>query len=50
MIFVIPPKEDQDETKEVSLLSDLLYPQPEGKAAAEDLREPGLSESPQSRK
>jgi hypothetical protein len=50
MIFVITPKEDQNETEEVSLLSDLLYPQPEGKAAAEDLWEAGLSESSQSRK
>jgi hypothetical protein len=50
MIFVITPKEDQDETKEVSLLSDQLYPQPASKAASEDLRETGLSESSQSRK
>jgi hypothetical protein len=42
MIFVITPKEDQDETEEVSLLSNLLCRQPQGKAAAEDLREASL--------
>jgi hypothetical protein len=42
MILVVTPKEDQDETEEVSLLSDLLYRRPEGGAATEDLRESGL--------
>jgi len=42
MILVITPKEDQNEMEELSLFSNLLCRHPEGKAAAEDLREAGL--------
>jgi hypothetical protein len=35
--LITMPEEDQDEAEELSLLSDLLCPQPKGGEAAEDL-------------